>query len=80
VTTLIADVGTFQKRAGGSTSGALSPSRALAALVAEQRDRWILWLAPAVVAGAAVWLVAPTNAPAWLGPALMVAGVASAWG
>lgn len=79
MTTLIAGDRTSQKRARGSTAGALSPSRALAAIVAAQRDRWILWLAPAVIAGAAVWLTAPTDPPAWLGGALLLGGgVASA--
>ena len=40
---------------------------------AAQRDRWVLWLAPAVVAGAAAWLGAPGDPPIW-GPGLLFLG------
>jgi len=63
VTTLIAGAETFQKRGRGSTPGAFSPSRGLVSALALQRDRWILWLPPAMIAGAAAWLTAPTDPP-----------------
>lgn len=80
VTTLIAGNATFQKRAGGSTTGAFSPSRAVSGVFALQRDRWILWLPPAMIAGAAVWLSAPSDPPWWIGPLLFVLGLAAAIG
>jgi|CXWL01.1.fsa_nt_gi competence protein ComEC len=57
-------------------AGAFSPSRALKGVLALQRDRWILWLAPALIAGAAAWLSWPTNPPGWSGAAafLIAAG------
>lgn len=75
VTTLIGDNAGYARRAG-STAAPFNPSRALAALVAEQRDGWILWLAVAMIAGAALWLLWPVTPPAWLGPAVFVAGLA----
>jgi len=84
VTTLIAGGNTFQKRAGGSTPGAFSPSRApigfLADMIALQRDRWILWLPVGMIAGAALWMLAPRDPPVWLGGALLVLGCAGALG
>lgn len=80
VTTLISDSTTFQKRARGSTPGAFSPSRALGEMLALQRDRWILWLAPALIAGAAFWLAAPVDPPWWLGLSLFGVGVGAAYG
>lgn len=79
VTTLIAG-GTGQtKRAGSNTAGAASPIRVMAEVLAEQRDRWILWLAPAAVAGAAAWLLAPQDPDVWLAPALLILGGALVW-
>jgi competence protein ComEC len=78
VTTLIAGGSTFQKRAGGSTPGSFSPSRALSGVFALQRDRWILWLPVAMIAGAALWLLAPIEPAWWAGPGMLVLGVAAA--
>lgn len=80
VTTLIAGGSALEKRARGGTAGALAPSRArlrdvLTATWAAQRDRWILWLPVATIAGAALWLLAPSDPPIWLGLALFGAGV-----
>jgi competence protein ComEC len=47
----------------------------LTAAWAAQRDRWILWLPVATIAGAALWLLAPTDPPIWLGAALFAAGI-----
>lgn len=77
VTTLISDVGAFPKRAGGSTPGAFSPSRALRDVWALQRDRWILWGPVGVIAGAALWLTAARDPPFWLGLALLALGAAA---
>ncbi|GAM99384.1 DNA internalization-related competence protein ComEC/Rec2 [alpha proteobacterium U9-1i] len=44
----------------------------LAGAWAAQRDRWILWLPVATIAGAAFWLVAPTDPSIWLGAGLVV--------
>lgn len=49
-------------------------------MIALQRDRWILWLPVAMIAGAALWLAAPTDPPWWLGPTLLVVGTAAAFG
>lgn len=80
VTTLMGGNTTFQKRARGSTWAAFSPSRALGDVVALQRDRWILWLAPALIVGAALWLLAPTDPPWWLGLAVFGPSAAAAIG
>ncbi len=48
-------------------------------MVALQRERWILWLAPALIAGAAVWLTLPADPPLWLGPTLFLANGCAAW-
>ncbi|HYD73735.1 MAG TPA: ComEC/Rec2 family competence protein, partial [Candidatus Binatia bacterium] len=56
-----------------------SPSRMLGDVVALQRDRWILWLPVGMIAGAALWLAAPTDPPWWLGLALLVVGTAAAF-
>jgi competence protein ComEC len=80
VTTLISDSTTVERRAGGSTASAFSPSRALAGLIAAQTDRWILWLPPALIAGAAAWLAAPVDPPWWLGPVLLALGAGGAAG
>lgn len=45
-----------------------------------QRDRWILWLAPAMMAGCATWLLAPADPPIWLGAAAFVLGIAASFG
>jgi competence protein ComEC len=37
----------------------------LTEVLALQRDRWILWLPVAMIAGSALWLLAPTDPPAW---------------
>lgn len=47
-------------------------------MFALQRDRWILWLAPAMIAGAALWLLAPADPAWWIAPALFAAGSAAA--
>jgi len=47
-------------------------------MFALQRDRWILWLPPAMIVGAALWLLSPRDPPLWAGPALFAAGVAGA--
>jgi len=80
VTTLIGGNTTFQKRARGSTRPAFSPSRALGEVVALQRDRWILWLPPALIVGAALWLLAPRDPPWWLGLAVFAPSAAAAFG
>lgn len=49
-------------------------------MIALQRDRWILWLPVGMIAGAALWLAAPTDPPWWLGPALLTLGTAAAFG
>lgn len=80
VTTLIAGEKTFQKRAGGSTPAAFSPSRALGQIFALQRDRWILWLPVAMIVGAAAWMLSPRDPPIWLSGvtfALATAGAAA---
>ena len=53
-------------------------------MFALQRDRWVLWLAPAMIAGAAAWLNAPTEPLVWAGALLFLSGgclaaVLSAW-
>ncbi len=78
VTTLIGENAGWSKRARGSTRAAFSPSRALSDIWAFQRDRWILWLPPAMIAGAAFWLLAPIDPPVWLGPVALLVGVAAA--
>ncbi|MGE0827965.1 MAG: ComEC/Rec2 family competence protein [Hyphomonadaceae bacterium] len=66
----------------GQTQGRKSPARhstakpsahkaawlALEALLAHQRERWLLWLPIAVILGAAVWLAAPIAPPDWAAP------------
>ncbi|MBC7770219.1 MAG: hypothetical protein H7124_15655, partial [Phycisphaerales bacterium] len=47
-------------------------------MVALQRDRWILWLPVGMILGAAIWMLAASAPPWWLGPALFVAGAAAA--
>jgi competence protein ComEC len=49
-------------------------------MIALQRDRWILWLPVAMIAGAAFWLAAPAQPNWWLGPALLVLGLVAAFG
>jgi competence protein ComEC len=49
-------------------------------MIALQRDRWILWLPVGMIAGAALWLAAPTDPPWWLGPVLLIAGTGAAFG
>ncbi len=44
-------------------------------MLALQRDRWILWLPSAMIAGAAFWLTAPTDPAWWLGGALFALGM-----
>ncbi|WP_135210173.1 hypothetical protein [Vitreimonas flagellata] len=80
MTTLMGGNTTFQKRARGSTRTAFSPSWALGEVVARQRDRWILWLAAALIVGAALWLLAQTDPPWWLGLAVFVPSAAAAIG
>jgi competence protein ComEC len=43
-------------------------------MLALQRDRWILWLPVSMIAGAALWLLAPANPPAWAALAAIGAG------
>jgi competence protein ComEC len=50
------------------------------AVLADQKDRWVLWLAPALIAGAALWLLWPTDPPVWLGPAVFLGASGAAWG
>lgn len=78
MTTLIAGSGQVSKRGRRSTAAAFSPSRALAGAWALQRDRWILWLPVGIIAGAALWLLTPSEPPAWIGAALFVGGAAAA--
>ncbi len=78
MTTLIGDNSRFAKRARGSMADAISPSQTLGAVLALQRDRWILWLAPALIGGAAAWLSAPRDPPVWVGGALFVAAAFAA--
>ncbi|HVK82238.1 MAG TPA: hypothetical protein VM915_16665, partial [Verrucomicrobiae bacterium] len=80
MTTLMGGNTTFQKRARGSTHTAFSPSRALGEVVALQRDRWILWLPPALIVGAALWLLAPADPPWWLRLAVFAPSAAVAIG
>lgn len=80
VTTLIGEGADFSKRARGSMLPTLSPSRALVELLALQRDRWILWLPVAMVAGAALWLLAPRDPHSWLGGTLFLGAGAAAFG
>ncbi len=47
-------------------------------MFALQRDRWILWLPVAMIAGAAAWLAAPGEPSWWLGPPMTILGVAAA--
>jgi competence protein ComEC len=61
------------KRARGSTRPGFSE------ILAQQSERWILWLAPALIAGAAAWLSWPRDPPAWLGAAAFVAAGVAAW-
>ncbi len=71
VTTLMGEGAGLSKRARGSTRLGFSE------ILAQQSDRWILWLAPALIAGAAGWLSWPRDPPAWLGAAVFVsAGLA----
>jgi competence protein ComEC len=44
-------------------------------MIALQRDRWILWLPPAMILGAGLWLSAPTDPPAWIALLLFVGGI-----
>jgi competence protein ComEC len=67
VTTLIGENAGWSKRARGSTRERFSPSRALSEVWALQRDRWILWLPVGIIAGAAIWLLAPAEPVWWLG-------------
>lgn len=81
VTTLIGENSAgWSKRARGSTRPAFSPNRALVALLALQRDRWILWLPPAMIAGSAAWMLAPADPPIWLGAAALILGIAVSFG
>jgi competence protein ComEC len=50
----------------------------LAKLIAEQRDRRILWLPPAMIVGAALWLLAPTDPSPWLAPGTFGGAAAAA--
>lgn len=79
VTTVMGAAG-LAKRAGGSTPVAFSPSRVLEGVFALQRDRWILWLPVGQIAGAAAWMLAPADPPAWAGFALVAAASAIAAG
>lgn len=75
MTTLMSDRKLKEVR-GHSMSRAPLASRAgawLAAVLAAQRDRWILWLGPAVIAGAAIWLLSPRDPPIWAAPAIVAA-------
>ncbi len=54
----------FASRAAGMRARLL-PIRQIAA----QRDRWILWLAPALGLGVAVYFALPAEPPGWLGAA-----------
>lgn len=47
-------------------------------MIALQRDRWILWLPVGMIAGAAAWVLAPQDPPAWLATAVFLAGTAVA--
>lgn len=78
VTTLIGDNASWTKRARGSTRAAFSPSRALSGVWALQRDRWILWLPPAMIAGAVAWMLAPADPPVWFSAAGLALGVGGA--
>jgi competence protein ComEC len=49
-------------------------------MVALQRDRWILWLPVGMIAGAVLWLLAPTDPPWWTGPLFLALGAAAAVG
>lgn len=53
--------------------------RAIVRVIAEQRDRWILWLPAGAIAGAAIWLSLPDNPPRFLGLAGFVLAAGAAW-
>ncbi|MBI1250049.1 MAG: DUF4131 domain-containing protein [Alphaproteobacteria bacterium] len=72
------DAGAFSTQAPARASFAFA--KAAAAAWAAQRDRWILWLPVAVVAGAAAWIAAPSDPRVWAYPALFALGVALAGG
>ncbi|MGH6949794.1 MAG: ComEC/Rec2 family competence protein, partial [Vitreimonas sp.] len=42
------------------------------------RDRWILWLPVAMIAGAALWMLAPADPPWWSSAVLLTLGAAAA--
>jgi len=69
-------------RAGLSTPRAPTSNRALAwlaGLLADQRDRWILWLPAGAIAGAAVWLLVPSGPPTWALAVALIGGAALSW-
>jgi competence protein ComEC len=49
----------------------------LAETLAQQHDRWILWLAPAAMAGAVVWLGTPATLNFWLAPGVFLGAAAA---
>lgn len=75
MTTLIAGDAEVSKRGRRNTAAGFSPSRALADIWAQQRGRWVLWLAPAAITGAAAWLLAPVDPPMWQAPGVFLCGV-----
>lgn len=77
MTTLIGEGAVKSKPARGSTLRAFSPSRATAEIFALQRDRWILWLPVGMIVGAACWILAPRDPPAWLSATLFASGASA---
>ncbi|MEQ1616827.1 MAG: ComEC/Rec2 family competence protein [Terricaulis sp.] len=73
MTTLMGAGAVSSKRARGSTRLGFSE------ILAQQSDRWILWLAPALIAGAAAWLSWPREPPAWLGATAFAGAGVTAW-
>lgn len=63
--------------APASTGAGLPASQALVDAIRAQRERVILWLAPALVAGAAAWLLAPSDPHAWLAPVTFLGATAT---
>ncbi len=59
-------------------SRARFPSSDIVRLLAEQRERWVLWLPLGMIAGAAAWLSAPRDPPIGAGAGLFVLGAVAA--
>ena len=51
----------------------------LAATFGAERDRWVLWLPPAVALGIAAYFALPVEPPLWLGAMVLILAVGAAW-